>query len=173
MVYITSWSNAGFTNEFMNYVLIWFALVIKDCGPIIPPFAPDHHISTAAGIIPFSDIFDLDHLQKKLQIPILEWCDVKELPSHYSQIHKENEVNPIRAENVVHHLGLDVACTRVPTYTRLRPGDEDKSHVYPQDPNVPPDNFPRLPIGHHLPPEVHLSYFDMMYILCHLWCRVL
>ncbi|KDR75120.1 hypothetical protein GALMADRAFT_249033 [Galerina marginata CBS 339.88] len=188
--YITSWSNAGFTNQFMNYVNMIYLGTLTDRIPIIPPFAPDHHISSSAGIIPFGDIFDLDQLRQQLRLPILEWRDVKKLPSRYSTdpysttkvenlgcwtTRKENEGEPIRAENVVHHLGLDVSYTRVPTFTRLEPWNRDEPHVvfpklaaliYPRDPIASPDSFPHLapsPFGHHLPPEAHISCFDTMY----------
>jgi len=160
---------------------------ITDRVPIIPPFAPDHHISSSAGIIPFGDIFDLEHLRHVLRIPILEWRDVKKLPYHnpYStseiedlgcwSTHKENATVPIRAENVVHHLGLDVAYTRVPLATRLKPHDSQDHHVvfsqlaatiYPLRPLVSPQSLPRFapsPLGHSLGPDEKLTCFDFLY----------
>ncbi|KAH9485533.1 hypothetical protein JR316_0002443 [Psilocybe cubensis] len=188
--YITSWSNAGFTNQFMGYVNMIYLGLLTDRVPILPPFAPDHHISSSAGIIPFGDLFDLDHLRKQLRTPILEWRDVKALPSRYSAdpystreveplgcwtTRKESEGNPIRAENVVHHLGLDVSYTRVPSHTRLDPSNPEETHVvfphlaaliYPIDPIADPESFRTLapsPGGHWDTPESQLSCFDTMY----------
>ncbi|KAF8813882.1 hypothetical protein BYT27DRAFT_7131069 [Phlegmacium glaucopus] len=185
--YITAWSNAGFTNQFMNQVNMIYLGTIANRIPIIPPFAPDHHISSSAGIIPFGDIFDLTHLRKVLRSPILEWRDVKRLPSHnpYStseiedlgcwSTRKENATEPIRAENVVHHLGLDVAYTRVPLQTRFKPSDSEEPHVvfsqlaaiiYPVNPLVSPRSLPNFapsPLGHSLGPDDRLTCFDALY----------
>jgi len=176
--------------------------------PIIPPFAPDHHIcqcllflfkdrlsyilvcvhsASSAGIIPFGDIFDLAHLRQVLRSPILEWRDVKKLPFHdpYStseiedlgcwSTRKESATEPIRAENVVHHLGLDVAYTRVPLQTRFKPSDSEEPHVvfsqlaatiYPVNPLVSPRSLPNFapsPLGHSLSPDDRLTCFDTLY----------
>jgi hypothetical protein len=147
---------------------------------------------TSAGVIPFGDIFDLAELRKQLRIPILEWRDVKKLPSRYSEdpyvtsmieplgcwtTRKENEREPIRAENVVHHLGVDASFTRVPNWTRYQPANTDDPHVvfpelaalvHPRDPIVRPDSLKTLapsPGGHSHLPEEHLSCFDTMYFV--------
>ena len=151
-----------------------------------------HDVATSAGIIPFGDIFDLADLRKQLRIPILEWRDVKKLPSRYSKdpyvtsvieplgcwtTRKENEGEPIRAENVVHHLGVDASFTRVPTRTRYQPENIDDPHVvfselaalvHPRDPIVLPETLQALapsPGGHWRRPEKHLSCFDTMYFV--------
>ena len=174
---------------------------ITDRVPIIPPFAPDHHIcqslpfsskdnflillsASSAGIIPFGDIFDLEHLRHVLRRPILEWRDVKKLPYHnpYStseiedlgcwSSRKEKATEPIRAENVVHHLGLDVAYTRVPRLTRLKPQDDHvvfsqlAATIYPVRPLVSPQSLPKFapsPLGHSLSPDEKLTCFDFLY----------
>jgi hypothetical protein len=178
---------------------------LTDRVPIIPPFAPDHHIcqsfailsknnflngllsASSAGIIPFGDIFDLEHLRDVLRSPILEWRDVKTLPHHnpystseieelgcWSSRHR-NATEPIRAANVVHHLGLDVAYTRVPLETRLKPHDSEDNHVvfsqlaatiYPVRPLVSPQSLPRFapsPLGHSSSPDDKLACFDFLY----------
>jgi len=185
--YITAWSNAGFTNQFMSYVNMIYLGTITDRVPIIPPFAPDDHISSSAGIIPFGDIFDLEHLRHVLRTPILEWRDVKNLSYHnpYSTSEVEhlgcwstrNRVSkdPNRAENVVRHLGLDVAYTRVPHVTQLKPLNPEDNHVvfsklaatvYPVRPLVSPQSLPRFtrsPLGHNLSPDDKLACFDFLY----------
>lgn len=143
--------------------------------------------ASSAGIIPFGDIFDLEHLRRVLRSPILEWRDVKKLPYHnpYStseienlgcwSARKENATEPNRAVNVVHHLGLDVAYTRVPRDTRLKPHDTEDNHVvfsqlaatvYPVRPLVSPQSLPRFapsPLGHSLGPDEKLTCFDFLY----------
>jgi len=178
--YITAWSNAGFTNQFMGYVNMIYLSTITDRVPIIPPFAPAEHISASAGIIPFGDIFDLEHLRHVLRTPILEWRDVKILSDHNSpeidhlgcwSTRNENARDPNRAENLVHHLGLDVSYTRVPRVTRKL----DENHVvfsqlaatiYPVHPLVSPLSLPRFatsPLGHSSSPDEKLSCFDFLY----------
>ena len=122
-----------------------------------------------------------------LRSPILEWRDVKKLPyeNPYStseiedlgcwSTRKESAKNPIRAENVVHHLGLDVSYTRVPRATRLKPHYLEEDHVvfsqlaatvYPVRPLVSSQNLPKFapsPLGHSLSPDDKLTCFDTLY----------
>jgi hypothetical protein len=44
--------------------------------PIVPPFWPTH-VGEEAGLVEFSAFFDLQRLSQRLNIPILEWRDVK------------------------------------------------------------------------------------------------
>lgn len=90
---------------------------------------------------------------------------------------KETEGEPIRAENVVHHLGVDASYTRVPTRTRYQPANMDEPHVvfselaalvHPRDPIVLPETLKTLapsPQGHWRRPERHLSCFDTTYFV--------
>jgi len=47
--------------------------------PIIGPFTPSHAIAGRmdVGNIPFSEVFDLDHLSSAIGTPVLEWGEVK------------------------------------------------------------------------------------------------
>jgi hypothetical protein len=143
--------------------------------------------ASSAGIIPFGDIFDLEHLRHVLRSPILEWRDVKKLPyqNPYStseieelgcwSARNENQTQPIRAENVVHHLGLDVAYTRLPRATRFKPFESEDNHiifsqlaatVYPVRPLVSSKSLPSFassPLGHSLGPDDTLTCFDFLY----------
>ena len=214
-----------------------YLAIITDRIPIIPPFAPDHHIrtcdllqcllpllkrtftlATSAGILPFGDIFDLDGLSDQLRVPVLEWRDVKSLPTTSDRnpfpyadrpegsnplseplgcwsTRAPSEPEPIRAENVIHHIGVDPAYTRVPFYTRLTddPGEmhvvfsrlaaliyrssifssASRSRISPSwehwgDPEKEPDKFEYMApavSGHHRRPESHLSCFDVLYYM--------
>ncbi|KAF8966425.1 hypothetical protein BDZ97DRAFT_682823 [Flammula alnicola] len=188
--YITSWASAGYTNEFMSYVNMIYLGTITNRIPIIPPFAPSHHIPRSAGIVPFGDIFNLDYLRKKLDSPVLEWRDVKELPlpsdkEPYSTREvedigcwtttKDSQKTGTQSETVVQHLGLDVSYTKIPLFTRLPSSNRDEVHVvfpqmaaviYPEDPLVQPDKLKNLqpsPKGHQRTPDAHLSCFDSLY----------
>jgi hypothetical protein len=142
--------------------------------------------AASAGIVPFGDIFDLPHLRQVLRRPILEWRDVKKLPYHdpYStseieelgcwSTRNENTSEPIRAENVIHHLGLDVAYTRVPRETRFKNNPEENhivfsqmaATVYPVHPRVSSQSLPGFapsPLGHRLSPDDKLTCLDFLY----------
>jgi hypothetical protein len=153
-----------------------------------------------------------------LRIPVLEWRDVKSLPTPsdrnpypYVEHPEGNEPiseplgcwstrapnvrEPIRAENVIHHIGVDPAYTRVPLKTRLTddPGEmhvvfsplaaliyrsstfssASRSRIAPSwghlgDPEKEPDRFEDMApavSGHHKRPESHLSCFDSLYYM--------
>ena len=44
--------------------------------PILPPFVPSDHLGRV-GNIDFGEIFDMPTLRKGLQMPVLEWHEVK------------------------------------------------------------------------------------------------
>ncbi|KAF8973016.1 hypothetical protein BDZ97DRAFT_645557 [Flammula alnicola] len=188
--YITSWSSAGYSNQFMSYVNMIYLGTITNRIPIIPPFAPSHHIPRSAGIVPFGDIFDLDYMRKELRAPVLEWRDVKELPLRSSKepystrevedigcwtTTKDSQNTGTQSETVVQHLGLDVSYTKIPLFTRFPSSKPDEIHVvfpqvaaviYPEDPLVEPDKLKNLqpsPKGHQRTPDAHLSCFDSLY----------
>jgi len=172
-------------------------------------------IAHNASIVPFGDVFDLDFLRDHLHIPILEWRDVKSLPTSSDpnpypyassgSLNSESEPlgcwstrvpsegEPIRAEHIVDHIGVDVSYTRVPSFTRFSQ-DRNEAHViFPQlaaliyrspsfsavsrshvaptwrpydDPEKEPDRFEYMapaPSGHVRKPEGHLACFDTMY----------
>ncbi|KAF9556712.1 hypothetical protein CPC08DRAFT_694164 [Agrocybe pediades] len=188
--YITGWSGAGFTNQFMDYVNMIYLGIISDRVPIIPPFAPGPHISLSAGIIPFGDIFDLEGLRNELRSEILEWRDAKILPNPQSDDQfSTSEIEHVGcwttvpesskgakwSDNVVRHLGLDASYTRVPTFTRPSPQDPNEYHVilpqlaaliYPRGPIARPESFELLEasrMGKRLKPDSYLSCFDSLY----------
>jgi hypothetical protein len=59
--------------------LIYLALLTERV-PIIGPFIPSH-IGGDAGEILFSDVFDIDYLSETIRLPVLQWSEVKKLPS--------------------------------------------------------------------------------------------
>ncbi|KAF8992794.1 hypothetical protein BDQ17DRAFT_1369056 [Cyathus striatus] len=185
--YMTAWAIAGFSNEFIGIVNMLYLATISDRIPIVPPFAPSHHISRSAGVIPFGEIFNLTHLQDTLQKPILEWRDVKDLPppeDSYALTSKEHvgcwsarnidEPTPFIADNMLDHLGLDVSYTRLPNHVRKQE-DEKEIHVvfselaaltYPESPSNDPSDFPLMlssPMDYKLSPDQHLACFDFLY----------
>ncbi|KAF8160717.1 hypothetical protein B0H34DRAFT_349230 [Crassisporium funariophilum] len=191
MHYVTAWSNAGFTNQFMSYVNMIYLGTISNRVPIIPPFGPDHHISGEAGALPFGQIFNLTRLRQAIRQPVLEWLDVKDLPSARSiskpadseleqlgcwSTRHGNDPKPARVASVMNNLQFDVSYTRAPTAARLNPSDGQDDflvfsklvpYIFPHNPLPPPDgSYPLMqpsPLGHRLPPNERLSCFDHLY----------
>ncbi|TFK35507.1 hypothetical protein BDQ12DRAFT_688252 [Crucibulum laeve] len=186
--YITSWANAGFTNQFMSYVNMIYLGTISDRIPIIPPFAPDHHIPRSAGVIPFGSLFNLTHLRTTLRLPLIEWRDLKTLPhptlDPYSTSSIEHlgcwsaspydKTEPTLAVNLVAHLGVDASYTRLPIHTHKQE-DQNEAHVvlpsiaalvFPGEPSHPVDWYPFMResnMGSKLSPEEHLACIDQLY----------
>ncbi|KDR75121.1 hypothetical protein GALMADRAFT_249034 [Galerina marginata CBS 339.88] len=191
--YITATANAGFTNQFMSTVNMIYLGMITDRIPIIPPFGPDHHISHDAGMVPFGDIFNLSRATDAIHRPLLEWRDVKYLPSKDSTVEPKpsereqigcwssrhgNEPRPVRVKSIVDHLNLDISYTRAPTEARNNPSDGNDAflvfsklvrYIYPKRPLPPPNGVYTLmeksPLGHELLPDEHLTCFDFLYYL--------
>ncbi|KAF8994270.1 hypothetical protein BDQ17DRAFT_1251953, partial [Cyathus striatus] len=185
--YVTSWAVGGFTNEFISVVNMIYLATLSGRVPIVPPFTPNHHIDKSSGVVHFGDIFNLTHLQATIQMPILEWRQVKEPPppeDPYSSPNKEqlgcwstrniDEAEPFIAENMLNHLGLDVSYTRVPD--KVRPKDNLKevhaifselaALIYPERPSLNPLSLPLMfpsPMDSKLSPDQHLACFDFLY----------
>ncbi|KAJ3513915.1 hypothetical protein NLJ89_g2685 [Agrocybe chaxingu] len=188
--YITAWSNAGFTNQFMSYVNMIYMGIISDRIPIISPFGPDDHISYEAGTLQFSRVFNLTQAKKTLNRPLLEWHELKQEgpptsvlePAQHDgealgcwSTRHETDPNPLRVRSVVTHLKLDIAYTRIPLNARHSPDNKDHDflvfnqlvpYIYPKNPWQKPSSFPLMqasPLGKKLPPDEQLACFDFLY----------
>ncbi|PPQ63687.1 hypothetical protein CVT24_004572 [Panaeolus cyanescens] len=193
LYYITAMSNAGFTNQFMSIVNMIYLGLITDRIPILPPFAPDHHISYDAGAVPFGRVFNVTRLSQALHKPIVEWHQVKDLPDEtavgdtnpgdreplgcWSTRHG-NEPKPLRVNSFTNNLLLDIAYTRAPTAARNNPSDGDDvflvfqklaPFIFAKNPRPPLDGFyplmERSPLGHELGPDEQLTCFDFLYYI--------
>jgi len=165
--------------------------VISNRVPILPPFAPGHHIDNTAGVLPFSQVFDLEPLRTALNIPILEWSDIK-TPSTdvvveplgcWSAWATGNlaENHPRHSQVLVDYLGLDLSYTPTPYHTRRLAhkgregeGDWDLSFwplaelIYPSPGYTLPDYLPApfpSPRGVSIPPDTQLACFDDFYFV--------
>jgi hypothetical protein len=67
-------------NDVMAAMDLIYLSLLTNRIPIVPPFWPTH-VGTDAGLVPFSDFFDVTRWAKTLNIPILEWKDVKNFAS--------------------------------------------------------------------------------------------
>jgi len=148
-------------------------------------------VALDAGVVPFGDIFNLTRARDAMNIPILEWRDVKDLPSLKSDQHVKDEErehlgcwstrpgnipNPLRVSSVVNHLKLDISYTRAPTEARVNPSDGNDDHlvfsklvryIYPKRPLPPPNGrytlMEKSPMGEELLPDKHMTCFDFLY----------
>lgn len=141
-------------------------------------------------MLSFGDVYDLDYLRKKLHISILEWKDVKILPS-LNDLNPAPEVEGIGcwgglAENkkgvpeptrLVRYLGADSSYTRLPISVRLPSNDLQNqifmvfaqlaAVIFPDNPLVHADKLKALQpsnVEHHnKTPDTHLVCFDSLY----------
>jgi len=141
----------------------------------------------AAQALPFGEVFNVSALRSTLQLPLLEWRDVKHLPSlsvakpttgDLEQIgcwstSKNTDQHPWSSERMLHHLHLDAAYTRVPLTTRTNPKNPGDDFVIL--PELLPYIFPTglVKINEKVfkvskanissPPDQHLACFDLLY----------
>ena len=145
-------------------------------------------LAREAGALPFGRIFNLTLLRKDLHRPILEWLDVKYIPSPTSvespldserealgcwSTRPEYDPQPLRVNHLLNNLRLDASFTRVPTSTRHNPSNLRDDfvvfsklvpYILSQSPRRDPFEFMSpSPLGHSLPPDEHLSCFDHLY----------
>ena len=167
-----------------------FLGLLSDRIPIVPPFAPDHHITYSAGALPFGRVFNLSRAREALKSPLIEWHEVKALsdpssiaapaPSEREHIgcwstKPESEAKPLRVSSIVDNLRLDISYTRVPMETRRDDHDRNDNfidfthlvpYIFPKEPVHPPDFFPLMdpsPMGRRLAPGTRLACFDHLY----------
>jgi hypothetical protein len=73
-------SNTSSANDVMAALDTIYLALLTSRIPILAPFYPTH-VGVTAGIVPFSSFFDVPLLSSTLNIPILDWKDIK----NYSQ----------------------------------------------------------------------------------------
>ncbi|KDQ07958.1 hypothetical protein BOTBODRAFT_88478, partial [Botryobasidium botryosum FD-172 SS1] len=78
--YITGFLGGGWTNDFMTFVNMIYLGILTERVPIIGPFLPTH-IGWNESLLPFSEIFDTERLSELLDLPIIEWWQVKDQSS--------------------------------------------------------------------------------------------
>lgn len=73
--YITSFLDAGWTNDVMAIVNTIYLGIMTSRVPILPPHVPMHVGKTTD--FPFGDVFDVTRLRELVDHPMIEWRDVK------------------------------------------------------------------------------------------------
>ncbi|THV07511.1 hypothetical protein K435DRAFT_833398 [Dendrothele bispora CBS 962.96] len=181
--YISSWPDAGWTNDVMTYANLIYLGLITERVPILPMFYPSH-IGYDKQPIAFSDVFDIDRMRKSIGKPIVEWKDVKDPKSEALDTlgcwniweTVQNQSPEPRHSNSLAHLKLDISYTKTPDWVksfRQWPHDTHTSFwtlarfAFPEtrDSNlVTPRPSPNNQVS--LPPDDHLLCFDYLYYVC-------
>lgn len=178
--YITSWLNAGWTNDVMTIGNLLYLALITERIPIIPSFIPSH-IGPEAPPLPFGHIFDVSRLRKALRTPVLEWHQVKD--ANDSSLDElgcwavwpvVEQGAPPRDSFLIPKLNLDLSYTRAPDWVKLTPPGIDDKHAslwslarlaYPEAResaiSQPPDPSPQRQLA--IPPDDHLLCYDYLY----------
>jgi len=177
--YTTSWPCAGWTNDVMAMVHGLYLAQLTERVPILPAFAPSH-IGQAAGLMPFSDVFDIRRLSQELHMPILEWRDVKRSNSTVVEdigcwspwIGGGQSDGRGRDSYLPASLGLDISYTPTPYSTKVY-GEGDSHTLYGRLMQL---GFPSgrrqalqqvsplpAPSGAVLEPDEQLLCFDYLY----------
>ncbi|KZO95710.1 hypothetical protein CALVIDRAFT_549873 [Calocera viscosa TUFC12733] len=179
--YITTFLNAGWTNDVMTIANMIYLAQLTERVPILPMFTPSH-LPKEAGMIPFGDVFDVPRLAKDLNMPILEWRDVKGQNSTtldsmgcWSAWMASVDGNEPRESLTTDQLKLDVSYTSIPRSIKLN--QDNNPHLAIQrlmalgfpsgrtnalDQNRP---HPSPGRGDILEPSDHVLCFDFLYYL--------
>ncbi|KAG8976438.1 hypothetical protein FRC05_003681 [Tulasnella sp. 425] len=120
--YITTFTDAGWTNDVMTVANMIYLGIITSRVAVVPPFSPSH-IGYGTGDFPFGDFFDLPRLRDALNHPVIEWRDLKNGSSTHDIIgcwsaFATVEGSP-RGSHLHGTLGVDVSHTRVPDNTQI------------------------------------------------------
>ncbi|KAG6879487.1 hypothetical protein C0992_002210 [Termitomyces sp. T32_za158] len=93
----------------MTYINLIYLAIITERIPVIPMFTPSH-IGHTVPPVDFGLVFDVPRLRKTLNIPVLEWHDVKDRDS--------KEVD-------------DIGCWN--TWEAVKPSDDHPRHSFVTD----------------------------------------
>ncbi|KAF8640983.1 hypothetical protein AX17_000629 [Amanita inopinata Kibby_2008] len=181
--YITSWLDAGWTNDVITYMNLLYLALVSERIPVIGMFTPSH-IGRDVPPIDFGKVFDVVRLGKALNTPVLEWHQVKDRNSTevdelgcwdvWEAVQdKEHSPRPSRVPGL---LNLDVSYTKAPSWVKILPNYEHDRHSsffslaalgYSEtraENLVPPLESP---INHvRLPPDEQLLCYDYLYYTC-------
>ena len=160
--------------------MLYVALLTKRVG-IITPFVPSH-VGQAAGLPPFSEVFDLPRLSSLINLPLLEWYELKDRNStHVDELGcwsawalPQPDFGP-RGGPVPPQIHVDASYTPVPQRARLEQNQPHDLHVrfdvlasltYPEgrrDARLPAEAPYPGANGHKTLPDEHMACFDFLY----------
>ncbi|KAK2460112.1 hypothetical protein APHAL10511_007878 [Amanita phalloides] len=180
--YITSWIDAGWTNDVITYMNILYLATITRRIPIIGVFTPTH-VGYYSETIDFGKVFDVPRLSKAIGLPVLEWHEVKDRNSSEVDVlgcwdvweTVQNETHEARFSRLPGKLKLDVSYTIAPPWVKMLPNFKHDRHANIFSlaslgfPEIRMESLER-PVTHEskihrvrLPPDEQLLCFDYLY----------
>jgi hypothetical protein len=60
----------------MTYANLVYLAILTNRTAVLGPFVPSH-VGGSAGIVPLSEVFDVPRLNSLLDVPVIEWRDLK------------------------------------------------------------------------------------------------
>ncbi|KAK7031506.1 hypothetical protein R3P38DRAFT_2924042 [Favolaschia claudopus] len=119
--YITSGSAKDWHNQVIAFTNLLYLSLITERVPIIPPFS--YHEAQHTSDLDFGDVFDMKRLKKELEIPILEWYQVKNTKGTSSEILGCWRTSSVRNDSLPNSfppsLKLDVSFTTAPDFAEI------------------------------------------------------
>ncbi|KAJ3544446.1 hypothetical protein NMY22_g2773 [Coprinellus aureogranulatus] len=169
--YLTAFPVAAFTNKVIAYMHLIYLAVITQRIPIVPPMIPPGWVPIDAGMIPFGELFNLTTLRANLRHPVLEWAEVKAIPSNASvevdtelsdptvedfgcwSTNKRTVGSPTWVKGAENVLRIDMSFTRIPDFAYMNESNKAEVHttfpalsslVWPKHPNAATRNLPLM-----------------------------
>ena len=166
----------------MTITNLLYVALLSNRTAVLPPTVPIH-IPWEAGFPYFSEIIDIPRLSSTIQVPIIEWSDLKSKTSaHVDQLGCWTTWGGIipsekKARNgfVPGFLKLDVSYTPVPKNTKLFEHRQTDPHVrfaplaaLTSTEGRIQAHLPQVAVypgsaGHKLLPNAHMACFDFLY----------
>jgi len=186
--YITSWLDAGWTNDVITYMNLIYLALITERIPLIGVFSPTHvsfDTTTTVDPIDFGTIFDVPRLSKLINLPVIEWHEVKNRNSTEVEelgcwdVWSTSEMateNP-RGSRTAWTQRLDLSYTKTPAWAKLIPNFQHDRHAslfalaslaYPETrlETLREPITHESPLNHvRLPPDEHLLCYDYLYYI--------
>lgn len=112
--------------------------ILTDRVPIVPLFTPSH-VDHSTPPVNFGDVFDIEQLSKAIRRPVIQWHDIKVLPSENTDVvgcwsvwdAVQRGYGGPRRSQMYTVADVDVSYTRAPGYVkRTDDWDNDPSSSY-------------------------------------------
>jgi len=186
--YITGWTDSlatGWTNNVMTYINLIYIARLTERISILGPFYPGH-LPESAGPMNVGAIFDLPKLSNAINLPVLEWSEVKDFNATDAVVDDlgcwsvwavgNTNVKEPRRNDQEASLKIDASYTPAPKDAKLFPELSWDFHVsfwglaklgFPQSRkkaiNGRQAQWKSKLHGHALPPDDQLLCYDFLY----------
>ncbi|KAK7031517.1 hypothetical protein R3P38DRAFT_2924116 [Favolaschia claudopus] len=124
-LYVTSFPSNGLTNQVISYMNLIYLGLITERIPIVPRFTPVNMPENSPEL-DFGEVFDILRLQQGLDLPVLEWHQVKDPNSQFlDDLGCWNILNSMFHTSGMYHpppgsLKLDISYTTPPDWVQYR-----------------------------------------------------